>query len=115
MKKLLLLALLTFCAYSQALAQSGPVAHWKMNGNAADSSGNNHHGFAANVTPTTGRAGQPNSALYFNGLGNSFISVPTSNAFNAQKFTICATVRATAFNSGQCQISTILQRGPYFS
>lgn len=51
------------------------VAHWPMDGNANDISGNNHHGtIFGGVTPTSDHKGQPNAAYFFNGT-NGYIDV----------------------------------------
>ena len=87
-----------------------PVAHWSMNGNANDVSGNGHNGTMYNVTPTTGVNGQSNTALYFSG-NQSYISVPYSADLNLNKYTICAMVNVHGYYTGLCQESIILQRG----
>jgi hypothetical protein len=47
---------------------SSLVAHWPMDGNANDISGNAHHGtIVGGVTPTADHKGQPNAAYLFNG------------------------------------------------
>ena len=104
--------LLSLAISTSAFAQaSGPVAHWPMNGNPNDTSGNAHHGLLHNVTPTTGRDGFPNSAYYFSGAG-SFISVPHSQDWNVTQYTIGAVLKPTAFNTQPCQASYVVARGP---
>jgi len=44
---------------------NGMVAWYKMNGNAIDASGNGNNGIALNITPTTNRTNDPNSAYQF--------------------------------------------------
>lgn len=56
----------------------GLIAHYKLDGNGADSSGNFNHGsIVGSVSPTIDRFGSSNSAMSFNGSG--YISVPHSN------------------------------------
>ncbi len=88
-----------------------PIAHWMMDGNAADSSGNANHGTMFNVTPTAGRLGKPNTALFFDGQGSSYITVPYNPIFNVSQFSICATVMPTVFYAGNCQVNFIFERG----
>lgn len=46
------------------------VAHYKLDGHAADSSGNGFNGTLYGTTPTTDRFGNKNQALYFNGISD---------------------------------------------
>ncbi|MCX8035649.1 MAG: fibronectin type III domain-containing protein [Candidatus Sumerlaeia bacterium] len=63
---------------SLALPQ-GPVAHWPLDGNGNDISGNNLHGtLNGNVTPTSDRLGINNKAMRFGGGANDYITVPDS-------------------------------------
>lgn len=50
-----------------------PIAWWKLNGNANDSSGNGNNGTVFGATPTTGQNGQSNGAYSFNGLAGTGI------------------------------------------
>jgi hypothetical protein len=51
---------------------SNLVAHWPMDGNANDISGNNHHGtIVGGVTLTADHKGQPNAAYLFNGTNGA--------------------------------------------
>ena len=116
-KNLYTLFLITALLPLPSMAQTSqtPIAHWMMDGNAADSSGFGNHGSMTNVTSTTGRTGIPNTALYFNGQGNSYISIPSNNSFNTPEFSLCATVKPTAFYNGQCQVNQIFARGTTFT
>lgn len=60
--------------HSQSLNDS-LLIHYPLNGNATDFSGNNFHGTVSGAVFTTDRHGNPNSALYFNGL-NSYVDFP---------------------------------------
>ncbi len=60
------------------LAQ-GPVAHWPLDGNGNDISGNNLNGtLNGNVTPTSDRLGVNNGAMKFGGGASDYITVPDS-------------------------------------
>jgi hypothetical protein len=48
---------------------NGMVAWYKMNGNANDASGNGNNGIALNITPTTNRTNDANSAYQFQSAG----------------------------------------------
>jgi Concanavalin A-like lectin/glucanases superfamily len=62
-------ALLLIAAAASSFGQSltlGLVAHYELDGNGLDSSGNAAHGtIINNVVPTTDRFGVPNAAMYF--------------------------------------------------
>src|SRR5262245_48248399 len=47
--------------------QEGLLAHWKLQGDAKDSSGHGHDGTGRKVTFSVGPGGAPNSAALFNG------------------------------------------------
>ncbi len=99
---------ISFGAYAQG--STGLIAHWDMNGNGNDVTGNGHNGHLSNVTLTTGRSGLPNTAYSFNGT-TSVITVPASAALNLTQFSICAIVNPSAFYSGLCQVNSILCKG----
>ena len=103
-----------FTLHTQAQTSQTPIAQWMMNGNAADSSGFGNHGTMYNLTPTAGRTGKPNTALFFNGQ-DSYINVPNSTKFDVPEFSLCATVKPTAFYNGKCQVNQIFYRGTSFS
>ena len=71
---------------AQSFLTNGLVAYFPLNGNANDSSGNGHNGFAENTYSTTNQFGFPNSALGF--AGNSWIYVPYSASLFTTNFTI---------------------------
>ena len=112
MKKTLFIAALickSLLSYSQSSV--GLVAHWDMNNEANDVSGNGHNGTLHNVVADTGMGGLANTAYYFNGV-NSYISVPYSPDLNITQYSLCARVNVKGFYSGSCQANTILIRGP---
>lgn len=111
MKKFFTLLFLSASFISFAQSPIGLVAHWKMNGNALDATGNGHNGTLYNVTPAPGQYGNANTALYFNGNGNSFMSVPYQSDLNIQVYSICAIVKVASFYTGPCQANTILMKG----
>lgn len=72
------LAPLIFCLHSRAGINDGLLAHYPLDGNATDTSGNANHGtLYGTVTSTTDRFGNSNGAFYFNGT-TSYIQVPDS-------------------------------------
>ncbi|RRD87883.1 hypothetical protein EII33_12810 [Bacteroides heparinolyticus] len=74
------------------------VAHWPMDGNANDVSGNNHHGTVNDgVTPTTDHKGVSNSAYLFDGTTGSYIDMGSWSNGGAMTFTFWA--RWDAYNS----------------
>ena len=106
-----LLFALTISASSFAQSSAGLVAHWNMNGNANDTSGNGHNGNMVNVTPAVGMDGVAGHALYFNGT-TSMITVPYSPAFSMPTaYSICAVVKAEGFYGGNYADNMILTRG----
>ena len=70
-----LLALLVIS--ETAVSQSGLIGCYPLDNNANDFSGFNYHGTAFNVTPTSDRFGNANSAYHFSGA-SSFIQIPTT-------------------------------------
>lgn len=56
-----------------------------------------------------GRYGNSKSALQFS--PNNFVQVPSSPAFDLQQWTISAIVRFDTFQTTDCQVSKIIQRG----
>ena len=113
MKKQLLGLFLSFSVLTTyAQTSTGLVAHWDFNGTVNDVSGNGHNGTAHNLTPAAGVDGVANTAYSFNG-SNSFISIPTSTAFDVTKYTICAKIKVANFNTGSCQGNTIITRGGF--
>lgn len=67
--------------FSQVNLTTGLVAHYPLNGNANDISGNAINGTINNVSLTSDRTGAPNNAYYFSSI-NSFIELPYSNLYN---------------------------------
>ena len=53
-------------------------AHYKLDGNGTDSSGNGRHGTVSGATNGTDRFGNPNGALHFDGF-NDNVEIPSLN------------------------------------
>ncbi|MGZ3884562.1 MAG: LamG-like jellyroll fold domain-containing protein [Bacteroidia bacterium] len=81
MKKLYFLAVFASARLVAQVPTASLVAYWPMDGTAADLSGNGNNGTMTNVSPVRDRFGNPNKALYFNGV-NSKIVVPHSASIN---------------------------------
>jgi len=67
----------------QVVAQINPVdliAHYPLNGNAIDATGNGHDGTLYGTNPTADRFGCPNSALNFDGL-DDYVKMDTLNFY----------------------------------
>ena len=112
MKKLLTFLLvsgMSGVSYAQSLS-SELIAHWDMNSEVNDVSGNGHNGTASNLTPAIGSDGVMGHAYYFNRT-NSVISVPYSPAFNVSNYSISAVVEVMGFYTGTCQNNLIFERG----
>jgi hypothetical protein len=77
MKILVLLISLLFTFQASAQVPSGAKAFYPFNGNTNDSSGNQFHGTDYNLTQTSDRFGNQNSAYKFNGT-SSFVNLGAS-------------------------------------
>ena len=75
-------------------AQSGIIACYPLDSNANDYSGHNYNGLLYNVTPTTDRNGNANSAYHFSGA-NSYIEISDS-AFHLNSYTYSVWCKLTA-------------------
>ncbi len=106
----ILLSTLAFASPVFSQGTAGLIAHWKMNGNALDASGNGHHGVLRNIKSGGGKAGTANTALLFNGT-NSYMAVPDASDLNVTNYSICATVKLGGFYTGLCDANIILSRG----
>jgi hypothetical protein len=73
---------------------SGLMAYYPFNGNAADESDHGLNGQVYGATLTTDRFGEANRAYYFDG-SSSGISAQVTSAFSLSKFTLTAWVKAT--------------------
>src|SRR5207237_268558 len=79
---------------------SGLVAHYALNGDAKDKSGNGLHGAFVSTTPIRDRFGKKDRALYFNGLSDRVICGNLSQFNFSGSFTLSAWMKmsGTQFN-----------------
>ncbi len=90
----------------------GLVAHYPLDGNAQDISGNNNHGQPnSTAVPTTDRFDNPGSAYYFNGL-NSQIVIPGSTSLDSPDMasTQFAWIRLEGFSQVGSNFGPILMK-----
>ncbi|MEL6628593.1 MAG: LamG-like jellyroll fold domain-containing protein [Bacteroidota bacterium] len=93
---LILGVLLCMSSFAQINIQNGLIAHYPLNGNANDVSGNGNNGTPNGVTSTTDRNGNVNSAYSFDGT-DDFISLLNNQNFQPQlPVSISAWIRPTA-------------------
>lgn len=87
--------------------QKGLVAHWKLDGNAKDSTPNENNGtIISGVTPVADRKGAINKAFGFSGTNN--IQVPSSNTVNVtQAYTLAAWVKPSSTPTGNTNYNII--------
>lgn len=80
------------------IPKSGLVAYYPFNGNARDTSGNNHNGTIYGATLTTDRFGTANGAYFF--AGNSqYIEVPDDSTLDCPALTISLWAKVQSFSS----------------
>ena len=112
MKHLLLSGFL-YCTAS-SIAQnidSGLVAHYRLDGNAIEATGQCNSGQVNSVEPAWDSCARPAHAMMFNGT-SSFIEVPSCSALNpSSELSICAWVKPLGFNTGGCQVNAIAWKG----
>lgn len=90
-----------FSISTSSFSQGGIVAYYKLDGNAADFSGNGNHGIVSKgVFPTFDRFGNPCSAMQFDGVAG-FIEVPNSVSLSSphSAFTIAVWYRLSTQHS----------------
>ncbi len=104
----LLIGILPMVSYSQST--SGLVAHWNLNNNTNDGSGNSLNGTPYNISYTTGSTGIANSAAVFNGV-DGYIMTPYQSVLNINQYSICAVVKVNGYNTGYCQEAAIIASG----
>lgn len=71
------------------------IAHYKLDGNALDSSGNNFHGTAVNPSYATGRIAE---SMYFDGTTNPYVQIPNQVMSNLSEFSISFWYKCVEFN-----------------
>ena len=74
------------------------VYYYKLNGNAADSSGRENHGILHGASEVNGYDESPDGAYLFNGTSD-YMEVPASVTANLDKFTFSCWIRTTETNS----------------
>ena len=72
----------------------GLVAYYPFEGDAADESGNDHHGTVHGATAVTDRFGDPGAAFQFDGV-DDYIELSDESAFDFTEFTISFWTRIT--------------------
>src|SRR5690606_980122 len=77
----------------------GVIGHWKLNGNASDSSTMNNAGSAVNAALTTGWNGKPNSAYHF--AGNGYIDLGSSSAYVTPALSLSVWVKRDALGTNE--------------
>ncbi|MEM7373722.1 MAG: LamG-like jellyroll fold domain-containing protein [Bacteroidota bacterium] len=77
----LLVLLFSPSVFSQLTIQDSLVAHYPLNGNAMDVSGNGNHGTIQGAIPNTDRFGNPNSAYFFDGIDDQIVLLANSSNF----------------------------------
>lgn len=113
MKKLILLpvlALLPSLTHAQNL-----VGKWDFNqGNANNSVSATLNGILhGGVTPVTGKNGNPNTAMRFDG-SSGYIEIPASPALNLTTWSIALSLKFNDFYAGPCQVSRLVSHGEQF-
>jgi len=88
---------------------NGLIGYWPFDGNTNDLSGFAYNGTGTNLTATTDRFGNANSAYHFDG-STSFVSIPDKVALrlNNTDFTLNAWVKLDAYNTSY--LSTIVSK-----
>lgn len=95
MEKHVLTVLAVACT-TAAMAQiptNGLVAHYPLDGDGNDISGNGYHGVTITATPTEDRFGNPTGAYHFD--GSQYIEVPHTAPFNLTSVTVSAWIRTS--------------------
>jgi hypothetical protein len=105
------LMLLFYCSVAaQTNFTKGLAAYYSFNGSLTDG-GNENNSSVNNISFTTDRFGNANSAVHFNGK-NSFIQIPNTPSINFKNtITLSAWVRPTGFYYDICHASSILSKG----
>lgn len=82
-----------------ATINDGLVLYLPLNGNTEDASGLANHGSAVGAVSTTDRAGNADSAYYFN--GSAYIIVPHNDSLNLNQHTITAWINTNGASDAQ--------------
>lgn len=92
----------------------GLIAHYPFNNSAIDATGHGYDGIGTDLTSTTDRAGNPNSAYYFNGT-SSYVSVADKPALrlNNTDFTLNMWINLDEYNISSGSALLAKNSGPY--
>ena len=86
--------------------KEGLVAHYALDGDARDKSGNKNHGKVKGATPAKDRFGNPRGALSFDGK-DDFVDLGADEAFNFEEaFTVSAWVKCNTRRPELCIYSS---------
>lgn len=97
-------------AVASATAQiptNGLVAHYPLDGNGLDVSGNDYHATTVTATPTTDRFGNPGSAMNFVAAQQQYLEVPYNAPFTTDSKTVMAWFRSDAGTGAYHRIVTM--------
>lgn len=106
-----LLAFLFFKSntWAQGSLSVGMVMYLPFNGNTLDISGAGNHAINSGAVLTSGVAGLPNTAYYFNGAVH--MTVKHHMDLNPKRFSVCAKVKVQGFYNGFCYNNIIMTKG----
>jgi len=90
---------LVFTLTVQADTTSGLVAHYKLDGNANNSIGNNYQGELYGATATSDRNDTENSALLFSGNSSDYLLIPATTIYNLSTGSISFRFKANNLTS----------------
>ncbi len=89
MKVLWIFGLVLIVSFQNDLgAQNCVLAEFRLDGSAADSSGNGYHGTILGASPTTDRSGMANSAYMFDGVDDYIDAGTNLGNFGSSDFTV---------------------------
>lgn len=101
MKKILILYFISIFFLPSIFSDliTGLAAHYTLDGNFSDSSGNNKHGTAyGNIASVNDRFGNTNSAHYFDG-SDDYVDIPTSIISGTNKLTYALWINVPVYSS----------------
>jgi hypothetical protein len=103
--------LVSFVYTSSALATTGPIGYWKLDGNGLDSSGYGNHGSVSEVTwINQGKNGTPGTSASFQYI-YSRVVVPHNPIFNVDELTIEAWINTGSNYIWEPKNRVILAKG----
>jgi len=114
MKKLMTLSALSlFALTADAQLSTGIIAHWTFTKHTNDITAGAHNATPYNITYGSGKAGNTNTAAYFDGT-TSYAVTSYKPDLNIDSYTICVIIKPMGFYSGACQGNYILARGDVY-